>query len=105
MAVKESNLQTELVADGAIKIKANLMLMESRGNKLFPLYARFITKNGKAESRQRRNRVRSFGIFLPLVIVLFSPIITSITLISRVFFHKKTNQKINFYQHLTLANE
>jgi hypothetical protein len=69
-------MQQELAALGAVNIKANLLIMEGRGRKLFPLYARFITRKGGQGSKARRTRVRIFGIVLPVLILILSPLIT-----------------------------
>ncbi|MBL0342706.1 MAG: hypothetical protein IPP71_18535 [Bacteroidetes bacterium] len=74
-----SGMQEELIQLGAINIKPNLMIMEGRGKVLFPLYADFILNKGKANSTERRMRVRIFGIVLPTLILLLSPLITIVS--------------------------
>lgn len=76
--------------------------MEGRGSLLFPHYANFITKKGKAGSQERRTRVRVFGILLPTVILLASPIITIISRLAPVFAKKKLQKQIDYYSQNSL---
>jgi len=92
-----SGLQQQLVASGAINIKPNLMIMEGRGKVLFPLYANFILKKGAASSRGRRTRVRIFGIALPTVILLASPLIAIISRLLPLLFPGKTKRETDYY--------
>ncbi|HET6244612.1 MAG: dialkylresorcinol condensing enzyme DarA [Bacteroidetes bacterium] len=89
-----SKQQQELINQGAINIKSNLMLMEGRGSVLFPLYANFISKKGASNSRERRTRVRIFGIVLPTAILILSPIITIVSRLAPVLFPKKIKKEI-----------
>ncbi len=95
-------LQNELVELGAINIKPNLMIMEGRGKVLFPLYARFIMKKGKVSSRERRTRVRIFGIALPTAIILFSPIIIIVSRLMPLLFRSKMKQERAYYSGISL---
>lgn len=92
-----TGLQEQLVELGAIKIKSNLMIMEGRGKILFPLYAKFILKKGTASSKERRNRVRIFGIVLPTVILLLSPLITVISRLLPLLFPAHTEQERAYF--------
>lgn len=94
-------LQSHLLAEGAVKVKPNLMIMEGRGRILFPLYARFITKDGKATEAQQRMRVRIFGIVLPLLITILSPIIGLIAKLLPYIHPEKINRKIRYYENVS----
>ena len=95
-------MQQELIQKGAINIKANLMIMEGRGKALFPIYADFILKKGKANSKERRTRVRIFGIVLPVLILILSPIITILSRLLPLLFPTKTKKEIDYYSHTSL---
>ena len=97
-----TNLQTDLNALGALDIRPNLMLMEGRGSALFPLYANYISKKGTQGSEQRKTRVRIFGIVLPIVILLASPIITIISRLLPFLAKKKFDKEIAYYAQNTL---
>lgn len=95
-------LQDELVKNNAINIRSNIMIMEGRGSLLFPHYANFITKKGNAGSKERRTRVRIFGILLPTVILLASPFITIISRLAPIFAKKKLQKQIEYYSQNSL---
>ena len=90
-------IQPQLVENGAVSIRGNLLLMEGRGRALFPLYAKFILKKGVQGSQQRRTRVRIFGIVLPTAILLLSPIITVLSRLVPVLAKRKFKQEIAYY--------
>ena len=90
-------LQQELTEQGAVNIKANLLLLEGRGKVLFPLYANYISKKGTAGTKERRTRVRIFGIVLPLAILILSPIITIISRLAPLLLPSKINKAKAYY--------
>lgn len=92
-----SGMQMALNQKGAVKIKPNLMIMEGRGKILFPLYARFITKNGRASKREQQFRVRIFGIVLPVMIMVLSPIISLVAFILPMVIPDKMNRKMAYF--------
>jgi hypothetical protein len=104
LANSYQTLQTELVAQGAVKIKSNLMLLEGRGKVLFPIYANYISKKGKAGSSERKRRVRLFGIVLPTAIFILSPIITVISRVAPVLFRGKIKKEIDYYSQNSLRS-
>jgi hypothetical protein len=97
-----NNLQESLVQEGAISIKSNLMLMEGRGKALFPLYANYISKKGTAGSKDRRTRVRIFGIVLPTAILILSPVITILSRVAPLIAAKKFKKEISYYSQNSL---
>jgi hypothetical protein len=97
-----AHLQQELVSAGAVTVKPNLMLMEGRGKVLFPLYADYISKKGTAGSKDRRARVRIFGIVLPTAILILSPIITIISRLAPLIASKKMKREIAYYSQNSL---
>jgi len=92
-----SGMQQQLVELGAVNIKPNLMIMEGRGKVLFPIYAQFILKKGSANSSQRRTRVRIFGIVLPIVILIASPLITIISRLFPLLFPARIKKETDYY--------
>jgi hypothetical protein len=94
-----SGLQKELIESGAIKIKANLMILEGRGKVFFPIYANFISKKGTSGTKERRARVRSFGIILPIVVFTLSPIITVISRVVPLLFPKKNKREMDYHSN------
>lgn len=90
-------LQEGLNRQGALDIRGNLMLMEGRGNALFPIYANYISKKGTAGSADRKTRVRIFGFVLPTAILILSPIITIISRLAPLVAAKKFKKEIAYY--------
>jgi len=96
------NQQVELNQLGATNIRGNLLIMEGRGSALFPLYANFITKKGEQGSKERRMRVKIFGIVLPTAILILSPIITIISRLMPLLFKRKFQKQIDYYSQNSL---
>lgn len=97
-----SNQQKELVEAGAVLIKPNLMLLEGRGSAMFPIYAGFILKKGNSGDLNRRGRVRSFGILLPIGMLILSPVITIVSRMAPLFASKKIKSEIEYYSQNSL---
>ncbi len=97
-------LQNQLIHKGAVNIKPNLMIMEGRGKVFFPIYANFILKKGEANSKTRRTRVRIFGIVLPLLILILSPIITIVSRLAPLLFPAKTGKEIDYYSNTSFRS-
>jgi hypothetical protein len=97
-----SQLQSCIVKKDFVQIKPNLMIMEGRGQAMFPLYANYISKKGTAGSADRRTRVKIFGFVLPTAILLLSPIITIIARLTPIVAQKKIKNQIAYYQQNSL---
>lgn len=97
-------LQEQFVHLGLVEVKANLIIMEGRGQALFPLYAKYITKKGGEGSEARKTRVKIFGILLPTVIFIFSPIITIIARLTPFLAASKIKKQMAYYQQNSLEN-
>lgn len=93
-------MQEELVNNGGVTVKPNLLLLEGRGKILFPIYARFVSR-GKSKLA-RAIRLRIFGIGLPILILIASPIITLISRLSPLLFKKKLESSIAYYKQTSL---
>lgn len=97
--------QSQLNQEGALDIRGNLLLMEGRGRALFPIYANYISKKGTQGTEQRKVRVRIFGIVLPTLILLASPIITILSRLIPVIAKKKFDKEIAYYSQNTLREK
>ena len=78
--------------------------MEGRAKFLFPIYANYISKKGTQGSEQRKTRVRIFGIVLPTVILLASPIINIISRLVPIIAKKKFDKEIAYFSQNTLRD-
>ena len=99
-----STLQSNIVSKKLVSVKSNLLLLEGRGKVLFPLYANYISKKGTAGSKDRKTRVRIFGIVLPTAILIFSPIITLVSRLAPLIVSRKIKKEIDYYSQNTLRN-
>ncbi len=97
-----SGMQNQLAEAGAVKLKPNLLIMEGRGKKLFPIYAKFISRKS---GRSRRQRVRIFGIVLPTLILILSPIITLTSRVTPLLFPKRFRKAMAYYSDVQLINK
>lgn len=95
-ALKEGNwnsLQEKLVALKALEVKPNLMFIESRGSKIFKIWAKVIIR--------RKNRslwTQLFKFYLLIALFIVAPIILLInTLIFQPFLGKVINKKKEYY--------
>jgi len=99
------DIQAQLNQQGALDIRGNLLIMEGRAKFLFPIYANYISKKGTQGSEQRKTRVRIFGIVLPTVILLASPIITIISRLAPIIVKKKFDKEIAYFSQNTLREK
>lgn len=97
-------IQSELYANGAVDIRGNLLIMEDRAKLLFPIYANYISKKGTWGSAERKTRVRIFGIVLPIVILIASPIITIISRLAPLIARKKFLKEIEYFSQNSLRS-
>jgi hypothetical protein len=99
-----SDLQEKIIQKDLVVVKGNLLLLEGRGKALFPVYARFITKKGGPGSKERKTRVKIFGIVLPTAILILSPILTLVSRLAPLVAAGKMKREIDYYKHNTLRN-
>lgn len=102
-AVESDNfsvLEDQLLERGAVQVESSLMVMEGRGKILFPLYARFLTKDGTASPGQKRIRVAIFGVVLPMMILILSPILTVVAWLMPLISPAKMKREVAYYQHV-----
>lgn len=102
LANNYDRMQSDLVLAGAVSIKPNLMMMEGRGKVLFPLYADFILKKGKASPSERQRRAKAFGIILPVLILILSPVITVFSRLLPLIFRAKARKELDYYSGVEL---
>jgi hypothetical protein len=69
-----SNLQLDIMKEGNISIKWNILFIEARAKKLFKIWANLIDKNGTTEKKKKR-LVLAFRFYLVFALFVLSPII------------------------------
>jgi len=91
-----NGLQNEMVMDGAVKLKYNLMIIESVASKMFKLWANFIVK--------RKNRaiwLKAFKYYLMIAFFIGAPILLTIDAIFiRPFSSRRIRAKKGYYLNL-----
>jgi hypothetical protein len=92
------NLQSLLIAEGAVDVNTGLVMIEKRGIILFRLWAGFILNKGSHGSADRIFRVRLFKYYLLAVIYLVSPFATLLYVIIKPFRRKAIKKQISLYQ-------
>ncbi len=95
---KYDMLQNELVAQGAVDVQPEVVMIEKRGIVLFRLWAGFILKKGSYGSKARIVRVRMFKYYLLAVLYLVSPFASILYEIIRPFRSKTIKKQISLYQ-------
>jgi len=90
------NLQPELIKVKALEVKSNLMFIETKGAKLFKIWAGFISK--------RKNRtpwLRLFKYYLLIALFIVAPLVLTINIIIfRPFLLKTIKRKKEYYLSL-----
>jgi len=93
---KWEGLQEAMVVDGAVKLKYNLMLIESVAGKMFMIWASFIIK--------RKNRsawLKAFKYYLLVAFFIGAPIMVTLnTIFIRPFSPKRVKAKKQYYLNL-----
>ncbi len=91
-----NGLQNKMVMDGAVKLKYNLMIIESVASKMFKLWANFIVK--------RKNRavwLKAFKYYLLIAFFIGAPILLTIdTIFIRPFSSRRIRAKKGYYLNL-----
>jgi hypothetical protein len=89
-----NNLQSKLVANGAVKISPYLVTVDKTANKIFNKWSNLIYKNQK----NRKQLLKVFNVYLFLAIWLISPIVYILHLITYPFKLKTIKKQTQYYQ-------
>jgi flavodoxin len=98
-------LQSELLKEGAIDIKPNLVLMERRGQKAFSVWSKFIASGGAVHSTGRKIRVYIFMYLLPTAIFFLSPLLWLLSKILLTVKRKELLMDVEYFKHISLRNK
>ncbi len=88
-----SDLQNELLSNGAIKYKPSLLHIEKTGYKMFGFWAKFIRKKGGMGDPERAGRVKLFKFYLIFVLFFLSPVVQILFNISIPFRNIKEEKR------------
>ena len=98
-------LQSELLKEGAIDIKPNLVLMERRGQKAFSVWSKFIASGGAVHSTGRKIRVYIFMYLLPTAIFFLSPLLWLLSKILLTVKRKELLMDVEYFKHISLRGK
>ena len=94
------DLQRELLAAGAVKLKPGLVILEQRGIKNFRIWSKFIRKKGGPGDPNRAGRVLMFKNLLIVAIFILSPI-SSLTALIQLLIKRNTLLKdVAYYKQV-----
>ena len=93
-----SELQNELLASGAVHIKPDLLIMESRGVRNFRFWARYVAAKGGPGDKARMGRLRLFMYLLPTAIVVLTPVSTILKFIILLLKRRQLLADARYYQ-------
>jgi hypothetical protein len=92
------SLQSDLIAQGAVNVDANLMFIERRAPRLFLIWANFILNR-----KNRKLWLRVFKYYLLIALFVIAPIVLAVNFVFfRVFFQKKIALRKAYYQAVEL---
>jgi hypothetical protein len=94
--------QKELLNLGAVKVIPNLADLEKTATKLFYWFAKFVRAKGEPGDPNRRFRVRLFGFYLLLGIVILSPLTTFIYYLTSALRMNKIKKDIAYFKGVDL---
>ena len=98
-------LQSELLKEGAIDIKPNLVLMERRGQKAFSVWSKFIASGGAVHSTGRKIRVYIFMYLLPTAIFFLSTLLWLLSKILLTVKRKELLMDVEYFKHISLRSK
>ncbi|HEY9045187.1 MAG TPA: hypothetical protein VIN08_04795 [Ohtaekwangia sp.] len=100
-----ASLQDELLHEGAIDIKPNLVLMERRGQKAFSVWSKFIASGGAVHSTGRKIRVYIFMYLLPTAIFFLSPLLWTLSKILLTVKRKELILDVEYFKQNSLRKK
>jgi hypothetical protein len=94
---KWDTVQQDLNAKGAVEILPDLVMMESRGQRAFGIWSRFIG-GAPIGSLSRKVRVYIFMFLLPTAIVILSPLLMLMSFLILTFRKDELMSQVNYFK-------
>ncbi len=95
-------MQPQLVKAGAVAVNPNLIPIETRGIRLFTVWANFIRKKGEPGNPARHFRLRLYLIYLLTALGVIGPIVTVLSWVGRKLFPTAARKQINYFEGIDL---
>lgn len=96
-------LQDQLLEQGAIPLRPNLIVMEGNGAKQFPKWAANTLKYGKAGDPARKKMLKKFKITLFVAIFILSPISGGLARLKTLLTRKKTATDLAYFRQVAFV--
>jgi hypothetical protein len=94
-----SQLQDNLLKEGAVKVSPVLASIEKRGKMMFGIWSKFILKKGSYNSPERVGRLKLFKYYLFAVIYLVSPIVSFLFYTAYKVNRQGSKKLVDYYSH------
>ena len=91
------NLQSKLVAAGAVDVLPSLAMIEKNGNRIFNILGSWVLKKGGYGDPARNGRLIFFKYYLFFVIYVVSPFGSLVYLVSKPFRIKAIRKQVEYY--------
>ena len=97
-------LQSNLVAQGSVTLVKTLVNLELRAKFIFRKWAQFISAKGGPGDPKRRVRTKIFAWYLPIGLVVLSPIAYTLSNLIMLFFPGKAKKQVEYFQGVKLKD-
>lgn len=95
-------LQPQLLEQGAVELKPNLVLLEQRGIKAFRFWSKFISARGGPGAPERQGRVSMYRGLLLVGIFVLSPIAKISSVLTLTFKKSELEQEVKYFKGIHL---
>lgn len=100
-----NELQANLVAKDAVKVKSFLVTTDKRANMLFTKWSTFITNKSEKNTAKRRTLIKMFNYYLFIAIWLLSPLVFILFLVTYLPFYSQIKKDKVYYQSVLLKEK
>lgn len=97
-----NNLQAKLRAQGAVTLIKTLVNLELRGKLIFRQWAKFISAKGGPGDPNRRTRTTVFAWYLPIALVILSPIAFTLSYLLILLMPGKAKKQVEYFEDVEL---
>lgn len=98
-----ATLQLNLLKQGAIPLRPNLIVMEGNGARQFPKWAANTLKYGKAGDPARKRMLKKFKVTLFIAIFILSPISGGLAKLKTLLTRKKTAADLAYFRQVAFV--
>lgn len=96
------DLQQNLISAKAVRVKFNLLRIESTARKIFKKFSGPAVRKGQVSKLKRKQVVKIFKAYLIFALFILSPIVSLIFMIVGVLFYPIVNKQLDYYKGISL---